>query len=670
MIKIFNDCSEKNTESKMNVMKRLGEDLRETLLPEEIQLHLKKSKARHLCLELDARLIQIPWELISINNELLCDHFSMGRKIKTNIKTRHSDVVVPENQSLNMWVIANPAGDLEEATREAFCLCDHVNQFKSYNPELVNCSIDSNVSVLDITGNISKYDVLHFAGHADSNLLRPEENGWKLKNGYFTAGDINKLTADMRFPSLIVSNACDSAITDQWEWWRDEKLNNPGTLPAAFILSGVRHFIGTAWKIKDESGILFTRSFYQQLLSGDPIGIALKHARKEMLIKGAPVCRSAYILYGDPDMCYTKDNRPYMYYPEQDGLQENGITLSIRVEKMEIPKQTESLEMSGTKDFPEQKEKNHQPRQRSSFQERIHKIVQHPQWLLSCLIAVIVLLSTTLYMISIEAFKGDIVRQIDQADTSNSHRQTDCWERNIQIENATEDILIKLSKIRSSDNTVNPAPKKNTHTSKPVRLAVALSPYMACSFSDEIEMIAVSIENTIAKKLWFTIVDRMKPENFLQIVRNIYHYYLSSKNSYEVDILSPDLLIRVDLKHFEEGTFVQMSLLEKNGKVKRFQEPYKSGSILSQVHSLCRNIIAYLEKSYPLCAEILRVQKEKVILSIGKEYNLEEGQLFQTLDGSIQMTVYEISAYTSAAKLSDSSHFVKEGMKVIGLFSR
>jgi tetratricopeptide (TPR) repeat protein len=106
-------------------------------------------------------------------------------------------------------------------------------------------------------------------------------------------------------PALIFSNACQSARTEGWaikEQFQDEIFG----LANAFLLSGVKHYVGTFWEILDEPGRRFALEFYKQLLAGQPIGEAIRQARLA-LIKSygeETIVWASYILYGDPTFNY------------------------------------------------------------------------------------------------------------------------------------------------------------------------------------------------------------------------------------------------------------------------------------------------------------------------------------------------------------------------------
>jgi tetratricopeptide (TPR) repeat protein len=74
----------------------------------------------------------------------------------------------------------------------------------------------------------------------------------------------------------------------------------------AFLLSGVRHYIGTFWEILDEPGSQFAIEFYKQLFSGGSIGNAVLKARNALVDRYGEetIIWASYVMYGDPTFNY------------------------------------------------------------------------------------------------------------------------------------------------------------------------------------------------------------------------------------------------------------------------------------------------------------------------------------------------------------------------------
>lgn len=72
-------------------------------------------------------------------------------------------------------------------------------------------------------------------------------------------------------------------------------------LASAFVYSGAMGCVGSLWPVYDEAAAAFAIDFYRRVLDGDPIGEALRHARRttrDRYPEGATW--ASYVLYGDP----------------------------------------------------------------------------------------------------------------------------------------------------------------------------------------------------------------------------------------------------------------------------------------------------------------------------------------------------------------------------------
>jgi class 3 adenylate cyclase/CHAT domain-containing protein/Tfp pilus assembly protein PilF len=282
-------------------LREIGQIFRDELLTINVKKKVKDSDADHLVLHLDDQLVHIPWELLHDGRQFLCQRFNMGRLVRTRQRVAESKTRLLA-RPLKMLVIADPKGDLKGAYEEG----RHIRDFMDRDRELINISLLSDRITPDfIREKIRNFDLVHFAGHADYNPESPAEGGWRLSDGVITARDISRMAGTAAMPALIFSNACQSARTEEWglkEDFQDEIFG----MANAFILTGVKHFVGTFWEILDEPSRLFALEFYKQILNGITIGEAMRLARLELIDKFGEetIIWASYLLYGDPTFNY------------------------------------------------------------------------------------------------------------------------------------------------------------------------------------------------------------------------------------------------------------------------------------------------------------------------------------------------------------------------------
>ena len=207
-----------------------------------------------------------------------------------------------DTRPLRMLVIADPMGDLKDACKEGTQIQEYMAPYKNYIHVVVR---SKDITPAFIQEKMQYFDLVHFAGHADYHHENPEQSGWGLTKGTFTARDIMQMAASSTMPTLIFSNACQSARTENWalkEHFQDEIFG----LANAFLLTGVKHYVGTFWEMLDEPSSRFALEFYKNLLSGMTTGEAIKEARLSLIKEYGEetIAWASYLLYGDPTSNY------------------------------------------------------------------------------------------------------------------------------------------------------------------------------------------------------------------------------------------------------------------------------------------------------------------------------------------------------------------------------
>ena len=283
---------------------------------------VRKTSAEHLILNLDDTLVHIPWELLHDGKQFLCQRFSMGRLVRTKQNVPGNGRARKLARPLKMLILADPGGDLNGAYSEGTQLRDYIDQ----QWDTVNVSLRTQDITSDfIREKIRNYDFAHYAGHSDYDRENPAESGWRLNQGRFRAQEIMKMAGTGIMPSLIFSNACQSARTEGWEIkesFHDEIFG----LANAFVLAGVKHYVGTFWEILDEPSRRFALEFYKHLLSGESVGEAVRHARLTLIQEYGEetIVWASYLLYGDPTFNYMDQVREERSEARDEGAEGSG----------------------------------------------------------------------------------------------------------------------------------------------------------------------------------------------------------------------------------------------------------------------------------------------------------------------------------------------------------
>jgi class 3 adenylate cyclase/CHAT domain-containing protein len=283
-------------------LREIGQVLSDDFFTQNVKDKIRETNANHLVFNLDDQLVQVPWELLHDGRQFLCQKFSMGRLVRTKQSVIGSGKSRALARPLKMLILADPKGDLKEAYSEGIQIRDYIDHEK----DLINTFLQThNVTADYIRERIRNFDLIHFAGHHDYDQQNPGQSGWRLTNGGFTAQDILRMAGTASMPALIFSNGCQTARTEEWVISNNIQNEIYG-LANAFILAGVKHYVGTFWEVLDEPSRRFALEFYQYLLKGLSTGEAVREARLAVIKEYGEetIVWASYLLYGDPVFNY------------------------------------------------------------------------------------------------------------------------------------------------------------------------------------------------------------------------------------------------------------------------------------------------------------------------------------------------------------------------------
>ncbi len=259
---------------------------------------LKSFSAATLTLFLDEELISVPWELVYDGDDFLCLKFAVGRLVRSHSATPPREQYRAPASVQRMLVLANPTDDLASAYYEGVAIRNRLDALHDkVRVDFKSTSVDRNY----VRKNLHDYDIVHFAGHCEFDPALPQNSGWVLDDGRLTAADIVSLGAGSFMPSLVFSNACQSAAEDPRKLEIDE-AHSTYSIASAFLLAGVRHYIGALRRVEDSLGAVFAQEFYRFLVSGMSVGESLRLTRLEIISRHGieRMLWAGYILYGAP----------------------------------------------------------------------------------------------------------------------------------------------------------------------------------------------------------------------------------------------------------------------------------------------------------------------------------------------------------------------------------
>ena len=275
-------------------LKRIGELIFSHLLTEPARNRLRTSEPCDLYLRLDEQLIHVPWELCYDGHDFLATKFRVGRQIITDYAVPGTTATRTLTQPFKVLLIADPTETLPQAEIEAQQLRSLLEGVEGI--ELTQFSGKS-VRKVPLLSALQHHDIVHFAGHSHYDANNPTKSGWRLAEGILTAGELSKLTTP---PLLVFSNSCQAGTTAEWDGPRYE--GQAFGIGSAFLLAGVKNYIGTFWVVHDDESARFAAVYYQNMARGHSLGMALQQARHIALEEygGQSLTWASYMLYGDP----------------------------------------------------------------------------------------------------------------------------------------------------------------------------------------------------------------------------------------------------------------------------------------------------------------------------------------------------------------------------------
>jgi len=491
----------------------------------------------------------------------------------------------------------------------------------------------SEVEVFDVYEKISDYDFIHFAGHADFNEVEPDLCGWKLKNGIFTASDINKLMNNSGMPYIVFSNACQSARTNAWvsESCQDYECKHSFSLANAFIIAGVHHYIGTIWEISDQPGNLFATEFYNQLIAKQSIGEAVRQSRLKM-IQDQPtdISWASYLLYGPPCVTYFHD----------DTQPQTGIhTTNNNKEKNNSPIAVNAL--SDINSSPQSDLRTLWPQS----EKKSKSITNTWIWFFS------------LFVILSIIYGGYTVKTI----RSNDHTihfetlkllENKIKERNQNVKHLFAEYQQKVPMKQVTDNW----------TFGPLAMAMVFD---SASFRHETDQIILhAIQSRIMESNPnIVILDR---RSFDHILNELLH-----NPPKESLLYFPSILLSLALNHYDNNILVLMQLDDiQQGKIIGLCHVTltKHAPILKQKNQLTDDLIAQLDRviqHYPIRGKITNVKDQSVMINIGEYEGVKIDTQFRIIDHEALLKVTSIKTHESHCVLSKSQNSpIHKNMKI------
>ena len=264
------------------------------LFPTRIQMLLESSTADHVRLDVDERLIDLPWELLHDGTDFLCVKYALGRRIVSDQAFASEGRARKATRQTRILIVANPTDDLPAAEAEGARIAALLSRVDGVS---VTHAPRNALGKKDFLLSLSDFDVVHFAGHTSHDPENPDESALLFADGEVRAFEISRFLS--KAPAVVFLNSCWSA-----EETRDTEVFSTMTrgLGRTFLFAGVTAFLGYLVPVPDESATDLAITFYNALVQGHTIGESLRRARVEVMSSRGTgdFTWSSAVLYGDP----------------------------------------------------------------------------------------------------------------------------------------------------------------------------------------------------------------------------------------------------------------------------------------------------------------------------------------------------------------------------------
>ncbi|MGH7445012.1 MAG: CHAT domain-containing protein, partial [Longimicrobiales bacterium] len=294
-----------------------GSRMAQLILADEVVHVLPRFSQNHLVVVHDAFMSRVPWETLclqdgqktvmpaataGVSHLYAAENLSVAKWLEERI----------EDDVLSMLLVVDPTSDLQGAREEGRAIQRLFAGRTGVRIDLVYQGEATRPALLEAFGS-GRYDVVHYAGHAEFDEAQRERSGIVCADGTILSGA--DLATISRLPTLMFFNACESArlrgrraaresgdstarIESNTE--RIARVERAVGMAEAFLRGGLANFLGTYWPVNDAAATAFAGTLYGALLQGTTMNAAVQQGRAAVRTAQSRDWTN-YMFYGNPD---------------------------------------------------------------------------------------------------------------------------------------------------------------------------------------------------------------------------------------------------------------------------------------------------------------------------------------------------------------------------------
>jgi CHAT domain-containing protein len=292
----------RNSEKLTSMLLTAEQQLQLATLAEGVSITISAATADH----------RIPFELLRINDQFLCERFAVGRCVSETWpdernRSRSQSSLAAAVFVAELWELIGSDTErtiVERRLRQvAFDFPDSISRLTVYSAAEYPRGVSQDISQKDECLRVlESCRWFHFAGHAVETdgarhlmLGRPDSSTpTSAGNSQISARDLDQLPS---LPEIVFLNACAALQLPS-----GDRETSGISLVSEFLRRGTKWLIGPVAPVLDSQTRHFVSAFYDAVVQGQKFGEAIRLARIEARRNLGPfnILPLTYVLYGDP----------------------------------------------------------------------------------------------------------------------------------------------------------------------------------------------------------------------------------------------------------------------------------------------------------------------------------------------------------------------------------
>ena len=278
-------------------LESMGRDLAHILFGGDANDLLGRCAEAKMTIMHDIRSSQLPFESILAESSQGKFRPATGGGVNRRLAVlglRRDQLIArpPKIGRLKVLLVVNPLSDLDDADAEGQLVKEVLDDQEHI--DLVELR-HANATREAVLAHLGESDILHYCGHAFYDGPGEEESGLSLYGVPLFLTDLQAMKWKVR---IVFANACESGRVRAKHATTAREAPESASFAEMFLRSGIEAYLGTYWKVKDQTAAEFASCVYASLASGKTLDTAVCEGRSQLDALGKNEWAN-YVLYGE-----------------------------------------------------------------------------------------------------------------------------------------------------------------------------------------------------------------------------------------------------------------------------------------------------------------------------------------------------------------------------------